>query len=306
MGYWLLEALAPRLGPRDRVVVAGLNGRAPSLKIDSVMLDVVDAFSVDATVKAVRPTAVLHLAAIANVKEARETPRRTWDVNLNGTFALAEAVMRHAPTARFVYVSTAEVYGDQFNLTAAPVDEYARLEPTNPYAASKAAADLLIGQLARDGLQAVRVRPFNHTGPRQRDQFVIPAFAAQIAAIERGRQQPVIQVGNLDARRDFLDVRDVVRAYVELLVGAPDLPTGLVLNLASGKARRIGDILSQLLTKAKVPIAISLDPERLRPSDTPLSVGDGRRAAKLLGWQPMTPWETTLADVLSYWRSQPA
>ena len=302
VGHWLLQALVPQLDPADRVILAGPEVSAPHARLEALELDVTDALAADAVVATVRPTHVLHMAAIANVQEARVDRKRTWDVNFGGTYALAEATLRHAPEARFVFVSTSEVYGDQFNLSGKALDETARLEPTNPYAASKAAADLLIGQLSRDGLRAVRIRPFNHTGPRQNSQFVIPAFAAQIAAIERGLQPPVIKVGNLEAQRDFLDVRDVVRAYADILLGSTALEPGLVLNLASGIPRRIGDVLGGLLDMARVPVEVLADASRMRPSDTPIAVGDASRAAERLGWQPVVAWNKTLTDVLDYWR----
>ncbi len=167
----------------------------------------------------------------------------------------------------------------------------------NPYATTKAAADLLLGEMAEAGLQAVRFRPFNHTGPGQSTAFAVPSFAAQIAAIERGEREPVMRVGNLDARRDFLDVRDVVEAYL-LAATASSLPRGVVLNLASGEPRRIGDVLDALLRLSSVAIRVERDPALMRPSDVPVTAGNAARARALLGWRPSIPWETTLRDVL--------
>lgn len=160
----------------------------------------------------------------------------------------------------------------------------------------------MIGQMARDGLKAIRVRPFNHTGPGQTERFAIPAFAAQIARIEAGVQEPVIRVGNLDARRDFLDVRDVVDAYLRLALSPDPFEPGLVLNLASGTARRIGDVLDELLSLARVSIRLETDPSRLRANDTPFAIGDASRIRELIGWKNRTPWSATLADVLAFWR----
>lgn len=302
VSHWLTEALVSQAGVRT--TVAGLCPTSPMDGIAAIRLDITDVSAVNDAVKAVQPTAVVHLAAIANPREAREAPHRAWAVNLDGTYALAEAVLRHAPAARFIHVSTSEVYGDQFSKTGVPLDEATLLDPTNPYATSKAAADLLVGQLARDGLNCIRVRPFNHTGPRQSERYVVPALAAQIAAIERGRRPATMRVYNLSSRRDFLDVRDVVRAYVHLSVGALQLEPGLILNLASGVPRRIGDILDQLIAQAKADIAIEPETAPSRPGDHGATCGDARRAQELLGWHPAIPWETTLADVLSYWRAR--
>ncbi|WP_250645688.1 GDP-mannose 4,6-dehydratase [Methylobacterium durans] len=184
-----------------------------------------------------------------------------------------------------------------------PLDETALLDPTSTYAASKAAADLMIGQMVRDGLRAIRFCPFNHTGPGQTEAFVTPAFAAQIARIEAAQQPPVVRVGNLEALRDFLDVRDVVEAYVQGIV-RPNLPSGAIYNIASGVPRRIADILYSLLAQARVAITVEADAARMRPNDTPLAIGSSSRAAVDLGWRPRITWEATLADTLAYWRSK--
>ena len=283
---------------------AGLRGaeQAPD-GTTGLRFDIADAGGADAAIREVRPTCVVHLAAIAALQEARADPSRTWRVNLDGTRHLAEAVMRHATGARFVFVGTSEVYGGTFRRGAEPLDEDALLDPTNPYAASKAAADLLVGQMARDGLGAVRMRPFNHTGPGQTEAFVVPAFAAQIARIEAGLQEPTLRVGNLEALRDFLDVRDVVAAYTAA-AAAPELPPGLILNVASGHPRPIRDALDTLVAQARVPIAVEPDPTRLRPNDTPFAVGDAARLRERLGWRPRFTWEQTIADTLDSWRER--
>jgi len=180
----------------------------------------------------------------------------------------------------------------------------------NTYAATKAAADLALGALAAEaGLRVIRLRPFNHTGPGQSADFVVPAFARQIARIAAGRQSPVLRVGALDPRRDFLDVRDVCAAYAACLrldqAGTPIAP-GTVLNLAGQTPRRIGDILADLLARAGVAARIETQADLLRPSDIPLAVGNAARARALLAWAPAVPWEQTLDDVLSDWRERVA
>jgi GDP-4-dehydro-6-deoxy-D-mannose reductase len=164
----------------------------------------------------------------------------------------------------------------------------------------------MLGQMALQGLKVTRLRPFNHTGPGQTERFAIPSFAAQIARIERGLQEPSILVGSLDSMRDFLDVQDVVDAYVSTVLLADELPAGCVMNLASGKPRRIGDLLESLLAMSEVRIEVAPDPARFRPNDTPLVVGDSSRAHALLGWRPQRDIETTLASVLGYWRARVA
>lgn len=304
VGRWLLSLLVTRLPKGGRLVAAGR--RPPSVDpVEFAHLELTDDDEVEQVVRALQPTSVIHLAAVSAVQEARRAPRRAWAVNLQGTANLSEAVLRHVPQARFVFASTSEVYGGTFQTWTGPVHEQAPLDPTNPYAASKAAADLLIGQMARDGLNAVRFRPFNHTGPGQSEVFVIPAFAAQIARIECGLQEPVIRVGNLEAKRDFLDVRDVVEGYaaVALQELGVVLRPGAIFNLASGVPRRIGDVLDDLLRRARIPIHLERDPVRLRPNDTPAAVGDASRANSLLNWRPVIPWSRTLDDVLEFWRT---
>ncbi len=300
VGRFLVAAIGARFGAAAEVFEAS---RHPEPGRPSIALDVTDIGQVRAAVSEVRPTAVVHLAAVSAVPLARAKPDHAWAVNLHGTLNLARAVLDLAPRARFLYVSTSEVYGGTFRARGIPLGEDAPLDPANTYAATKAAADLAVGQLARDGLSAMRFRPFNHTGPGQGEDFVIPAFAAQVARIERGLQPPTLDVGNLDAIRDFLDVRDVVDAYVRALaLDDAAWKAGAVVNLCSGMPRRIRDALDGLLAAARLPIEVRSDPARLRPNDTPIALGDARFAADLLGWQPQIAWETTLADVLDHWR----
>lgn len=304
VGRWLIPALRERLPERARVFGSSRQPTAsPVPGSEPVGLDVTDRDQVIEIVRSLRPTCVVHLAAIANVAEARRDARKTFAVNLGGTLNLAEAVREEAPTARFVFVGTSEAYGATFKVQGAPLREDAPLNPTSTYGASKAAADLLIGQMAQDGLDAVRFRPFNHTGPGQTEHYVVSAFAAQVARVEAGAQAPVLRVGNLDAYRDFLDVRDIVDAYVRaVLLPSGAIPPGTVLNVASGTPRRIGEALDVLLRLSSVPIAVEPDPERMRPHDTPFAAGDPARARELLGWAPRIAFPDMVEAVLDEWR----
>ena len=271
-------------------------------RLDHV-LDVTSPNHVTQAIQASNPDCVLHLAAISSVPQARGNVRQTYAVNVLGTLNLAEAVQRHASQARFIFVSTSEVYGASFNAGGRPLDEGALPLPQNPYAASKAAADLMIGQMAADGLRAVRLRPFNHTGPGQTDAFVVPAFAAQVASIEAGLQPPVLKVGNLEAKRDFLDLRDVLDAYLRVVFADDSaVPPGSLFNIASGTPRSIRSVLDDLLALSSVSVTVEEDPARMRPNDVPFAVGDASRIRTSLGWQPMIPWAQTLSDVLDDWR----
>jgi GDP-4-dehydro-6-deoxy-D-mannose reductase len=319
-GRWLLRALARHKEMHGQIMATSHGGIADCRGVGKgasledtnelefpnfgALLDVSDAEAVRSMIASFRPDAIIHLAAKSHVEDARRAPQLAWDVNFRGTENIAKAARTIVPDASFIYVSSAEAYGNTFNAWGQPVDETAPLAPANPYAASKAAADLLIGRMARDGLTCVRFRPFNHTGPGQSEKFVVAAFAAQIACAEHGLQERVLRVGNLDVVRDFLDVRDVVDAYTKALFPPQPLESGLVLNIASAVPRRIGDVLESLLTHANVPIRIEVDPERMRPNDQPIAVGDSSRARALLQWKPVIPWEQTVVDVLNYQRER--
>jgi GDP-4-dehydro-6-deoxy-D-mannose reductase len=267
-------------------------------------LDITDAAAVDALIAQMQPDACVHLAGIAAVPIARRDPAHAWRVNLDGTLHLAQALLTHAPHAVLLFASSADIYGARFR-GGVPLDETAAPEPLNTYAATKAAADLALGALAvESGLRALRVRPFNHTGPGQSPDFALPAFARQIALIEAGRQPPVLCTGDLSPERDFLDVRDVCRAYALCLRKADRLAPGTVLNLASGTSRRIGDVLNGLLSLARARITVEPDPALMRPSEIPCAMGNADRARSLIGWRPEIPWEQTLREVLDYWRQR--
>jgi GDP-4-dehydro-6-deoxy-D-mannose reductase len=302
VGGWVLRRLETGAGC-DLEIFAGTRGRKiPSSLAKTVCFDITEHDAVDEVLRDVKPSSVIHLAALSAVDEAHEAPSRAWEVNFHGTMNIAESILKHCPQAVFVFVSSSEVYGAGDQSLDSDLDEETPLDPMNPYAAAKAAADLMIGQMAREGLNAIRVRPFNHTGPRQTERFVVPAFAAQVARAEARLQDPVIRVGNLDARRDFLDVRDVANAYIRLAVSPPSFRPGMVLNLASGVGRRIGDILDELISLSRVKIGVERDSARLRVNETPLRIADARRIRAFLGWKPLIPWPKTLADVLEFWR----
>nr|WP_283949887.1 GDP-mannose 4,6-dehydratase [Limobrevibacterium gyesilva] len=266
-------------------------------------LDVTDAAAVRALVARVRPDACVHLAAVSAVPLARQDPDHAWRVNLHGTLALGDAILAAAPDCTMLYVSSAEIYGGSFR-AGVPLDERAAPAPMNTYAATKAAADLALGAMAADGLRVVRLRPFNHTGPGQTPTFVVPAFARQVARIAAGLQPPSLQVGALDPRRDFLDVRDVCDAYVACLRRADAVAAGTILNIASGVPRRIGDILQALLALAGVRAEVETGAALLRPVDIPTACGDASAARVLLDWAPAIAWERTLRDVLDDWMAR--
>lgn len=290
VGQHLADALA-RLRPQWELTICGGPGdQGPSL-------DVADEQAVTELVYRVHPTITVHLAAVSAVTASIAAPRAAWSVNLGGTLNLVTALLQHSPRCRLLYISSAEVYGRSL-MDGRPAEETTLLEPTNPYAASKAAADILVRQSAADGLFTTIARPFNHTGPGQSEAFAAPAFAAQIARIEAGLQLPMIRVGDLDAERDFLDVSDVVAAYLALMEAADIVEPGEVFNIASGQALRIGDLLEILLGAARTKIQVETDPARVRHSPIRRVVGDAGKLKARLGWAPQRPFRQTLLSLL--------
>lgn len=230
-------------------------------------------------------------------------PDEAWQVHLHGTLNLARVIMRSAPDCWLIQVGSGLVYGESAKAGRA-LDENALLAPIDEYSASKAAADLSLGPLIRSGLKCIRLRPFNHTGPGQSEAFVVPAFAMQIARIEAGLAPPIIRVGNLDAQRDFLDVRDVANAYALVMKNLQRLESGTILNIASGIPRRISDTLASLIARSSVEISVEPDPMRQRPGDLPILVGDAGLARRLLHWKPEHAFEDTLTALLNDCRTR--
>lgn len=264
--------------------------------------DLRDMDAIDRAVAYVRPDAVIHLAAIAAPRRAKSDPTTAWNVNVLGTLHLAEAILRHVPQARFIFAGSSEAYGMAFNLADRPISEDTALQPLSAYGATKAAGDIMLRQMAYDGLHSVIFRPFNHTGPGQSPTYVVPAFAIQIARIEAGLQEPVLKVGNLEAKRDFLDVRDVADAYLKAAC-RDDLEKGLTLNLSTAAPVAIETLLTMLTGMAQLKIDVEVDPSRYQPNTIPVMSGDNVRSRGSLGWAPFIPLSQTLADVLDWARA---
>lgn len=250
----------------------------------------------------VKPDRIYHLAGSSFVPDAEADPRLVYEVNVLGTLNIVETARSSHPSTKILIVGSGEMYG-QVPEGALPVNEEYPLKPTSPYGVTKACADLLAYQYASSyEMDVVRVRPFNHIGPRQSEQFVCSNFAKQIVEIEKGIREPTLNVGNLEVRRDFTDVRDVVRAYRTVLEGARG---GEVYNIGSGKAWRIGDILKTLIAESTVKdIRMEQQEIRIRPNDIPLMRCDASRLEREFGWRPKIPIEQTLGDLLEYWREK--
>ena len=231
----------------DIVGVVRREDRRAGAAMRLIDADIEDSAAMRAAIASERPSAVIHLAAIAAPAAASADAARAWRINFSAVLQLADIMLVEAPSARLVFAGSSESYGESFRLIRGALSESAPLRPTTTYAATKAAADIMLGQRTFDGLDCIRFRAFNHTGAGQDDAFVAPAFARQIALIEKELQEPIIRVGNLDAQRDFLDVRDVARAYVLALDAPRAIGDDTAVNICSGAALRIGDLLERLL-----------------------------------------------------------
>ncbi len=250
--------------------------------------------------RALRPQWIFHLAAASSPAKSWQDPARTLHTNIGcQANVLAAAVTLKAPPAVLV-VGSGDEYGEQPERPDDALDEEAPLRPLTPYGVSKVGQDLLgLQYFLSHALPVVRVRPFNHTGPRQNPAFAIPGFARQVARIEGGRQPPRLRVGNLEARRDFTDVRDMVRAYrLAIECGRP----GEVYNLGTGKAPSLGEVVDMLLPMSRVPVTVEVDPARLHPYEARTYRCDAGKFQRLTGWRPEIPLEQTLQDTLDYWR----
>jgi GDP-4-dehydro-6-deoxy-D-mannose reductase len=268
-------------------------------RIQLVECDLRDAESTRDAIEQSRPDWIFHLAAQSFVPTSWRAPSESLTTNVLGQLHVFEACRRIGMKPRIQIACSSEEYGMVYE-DELPIKESNPLRPLSPYAVSKVTQDLLAYQYFMSyQTDVVRTRGFNHEGPRRGPVFVASDFAKQIADIERGMKEPVIHVGNLDARRDFSDVRDIVRGYwLALEKGEP----GEVYNLCSGKAWTIRAVLDHLLTLTKTKIEVRQDPKRLRPSDVPVLLGDPSKFQRQTGWKPVIPFERTLADMLEFWR----
>lgn len=251
------------------------------------------------TVRDIKPDWIFHLAAVSNVRNSWERRTETLETNLMGTFYLLEAARQFASKSRVLFVSSSDVYG-----ALTPKEEALREEDPlfsiSPYALTKVSGEMLSGFYSKiEKMDVVVARSFPHTGPGQSPDFVCSDWAFQIAHIERGVQEPVIKVGNLKVRRDFTDVRDVVRAYSFLMKKGR---SGEAYNVSCGKAVRLKEILDLLLSFSKEKIEVEVDLRRLRKMEIPLIVGDNQKIRKETSWEPKIPLEQSLRDLLEYWR----
>ena len=252
---------------------------------DIFELDLLDEEHTKSVLEKVKPDYLFHLAAQSSVALSWKNPTLTFDVNVKGTIHLLEAIREMGLNTKVLLVGSSE-----------------QSKVSNPYAISKMTQEMLGKMYGRAySMEIVMVRAYNHTGPKQKPTFVIPDFSKRIALMEKGKMEPILKVGNLDAVRDFSDVRDIVRAYYELMLKGK---SGEVYEVGSGKGYSIKELLNRLLSLASVAIEVQQDPERMRPSDDPVAVCDNSKIYEDTGWRPEIDIQKTLQDVLEYWRQE--
>ncbi len=263
--------------------------------------DLLDAHSLYTVIDKVKPNYIFHLAAQSFVQSSWASPTQTLEVNIIGSAHLFEAVRKTGLPITVQIACSSEEYGKVLP-DELPIKETNPLRPLSPYAVSKLAMDYLGYQYHESyGMNIIRTRGFNHTGPRRGDVFAESSFAKQIAEIEKGKREPVVYVGNLDAQRDYTDVRDMVRAYY---LAVQKCEAGEVYNIATGKAWRIGDVLDLLISLAKTKVEVRKDPARMRPSDVEVLIGENSKFVQKTGWKAEIPFEKTMQDLLDYWRER--
>ncbi len=305
-GSHLAELLLNR-----RYEVSGIDYPGASLINLTSFLNKVELYQIDLNnfpilkeaVSDCQPDLIFHLAAFSSVQDSWENRELTLRTNIIGTMNLIEAFRHLTHLPRILLVSSSQVYG-AVEEEKQPIAEETPLQPRSPYAVSKAALELLgLQYLHSENYPIYLVRPFNHTGPRQSDSFVCSSFARQISEIDGGLREPVLRVGDLSVRRDFSDVRDIVRGYLMVVEKGE---VGRVYNLCAGKAYSIRTVVEILLSLSSSKIKVQQDPSRLRVGEIPLCYGDHARVSREVGWEPTIPFAKTLADILSYWQDRAA
>lgn len=304
VGAYLVRHLKNDLGqdvvvtkmPREQVKVDGID----MSEIQVCDLDILDKEAVIALFCKVHPDCIYHLAAQSSVSVSWKNPELTIDVNVKGGVNILEALRELDYKPRVLFIGSGEEYGHILP-DETPIKEDNVSRPGNIYAATKACQNML-ARIYADAydLDVMMVRAFNHIGPNQLPLFVVADFCKQVAEIEAGNREPIIKVGNLSARRDFTDVRDVVRAYALLMESGR---AGETYNIGSGHAIAIEDLLRCILDNSSVDIRVEVDPEKLRPVDVPIIEADTTKIYKETGWQPEIPLEQTIRETLDFWRN---
>ena len=284
---------------RHGAVLSNLTDLIYRVRVDEC--DILSSKDVGYVIRKQRPDTIFHLAGTSFVPDAQNAPQMAFEINVKGSLNMLEETRENAPDAGVILISSAEVYGDA-DRSRMPLTEDNVFRPLNIYALTKVCAEETAFYYHRvKGVKCVVLRPFNHIGPGQRASFVTSSFALQVARIEAGKQEPVLKVGNLEAARDFTDVRDMVRAY---RMAAEHCEPANPYNICSGRVYKIKEILDKLLALSNAEIEILRDPERMRDSEVPIFQGDRTRFTQATGWEPRFSIDETLKKILDYWRDQ--
>jgi len=298
VGQWLLRALDARFGGNVEILATSRSADVLDGGRRVEPLDVADPAAVTKAISRFQPSHVVNLAGLASPNVAASNPQDALASHFGGVLNLGYAILDHVPSCALLNIGTGMSYGGTAASGDGPLTEDAPLAPLGIYDATKAAGDMAAGALALRGLRSIRFRPFNHSGPGQTTGYAVPRFANQIARIEAGLQNE-LSAGNRDAQKDFLDVRDVVDAYVLAIEKSQSLEPGVVLNISSGNPVGIQSLLDRLLAMSTCKtIAVVDNPEFMKPDAIPYLAGDSTRARQLLGWKPSRTVDQMLADVL--------
>jgi len=274
---------------------------SPNVHVEHLRGDITSTSEVAEIVKRVLPDIVINLSSFSSVAESWAAPVACHEINYFGVLNLCLAIIEHVPDAKLIHISSLEVYGGNEDPTLC-YNESSPLSPRSPYAVSKAGSELIIKQYgASHGLHYTMLRPSNHTGPGRKPAYVLSGFAKQLAEIKRGLRQPLLSVGNLSVYRDFVDVRDIVRAYG--LVLTSDGADQQIFNVCSGSSYSISGLLDRMIDAAGVNVEIKIDPGRFRPADANYIRGNNSKIEDVTGWRPEIPIETTLQDLLAFWEN---
>ncbi|USN46720.1 MAG: GDP-mannose 4,6-dehydratase [Pseudobdellovibrionaceae bacterium] len=294
--------LLHRLGEMPGVSVVAMAHDVADSKSSAALkwlsLDITNKGQVRSAVSEYKPNVIFHLAAQSHVPTSFAHPEATFQVNIFGTLNVLEAVKSEAPECTVINVGSAAIYGKTFK-SGKSIDEDGALEPLNPYGVSKAASDLLAGQYAASSsVKTIRLRPLNHIGPGQSVDFVVPSFVTQLLEIKKSGGKGILKVGDLSPERDFLDVRDVVDAYVTIMTKRDQIASGEVFNICSGQSFKIETVLKTLIDLIGVDVEVVVDPDRLRPVDMPIVSCSSDKLREQLHWTPRYSLEQSLKDII--------
>jgi len=262
-----------------------------------IPLDIINTDMTLEVLKTHEPDIIFHLAALSSVSKSLRDRPLTYNTNIMGTVNLLEAALLLNKRVRFIFISTCEVYGDGGN----KMSETSKISLKSPYAVSKYAAELICRSYGSAGIDCVILRPFNHIGPGQAEDFVMPTIAKQVAEIEKGKRPPLIELGNIEAKREFMNVQDIIDAYT---LAIKKCKPGEIYNISSNNGYTVAEAIEIFKKSSKKEFEIKVDPSRVRKDDIPVLIGNGSKFSDLTGWQPKIKFKKTIEDLLNYWRAK--